>query len=211
MKKPLEFNSLNKHGITPVVVLFFMFFFSGHSNDLANTHQGDLQKEQPATANMQATELVIIGSSFENKIALKASLPIDVVVLEVSYSDELLTKLKNALRNNPNIRNVHLFSGTNEDGIELGNDVFNTTTLDAYADLFTDISEGLGHGDVLNFFVYSCSLSNNANGRSFLSRLADETNFNVLSATNCDSIHDEDFVFDYSSANSVIPTTTIFH
>ena len=197
--------------MTLVVVLFFVFLYSGHSNDLANTHQDDKQSEQPVSANMQATELVIIGSSFKSKIALKASLPIDVVVLEVSYSDELLTKLKNALRNNPNIRNVHLFSGTNEDGIELGNDVFNTTTLDAYADLFTDFSNGQEHGDVLNFFVYSCSLSNNTNGLAFLSRLADETNFNVLSATNCDSIHDEDFVFDYSSSNSVIPTTTIFH
>ena len=212
MEKPLHLNSLNRNRIALMVVVFFTFLFSVQSKDLAFVNPGIEEQEQFVDTNQASTELVIIGDSFENKISIKASLPINVVVLEVSYSDELLIGLRDALRDNPNITNVHLFSSTSNEGIELGNDIFNIDTLDTYSNLIAGISESQKRSsNPLNLFVYSCSLSANANGLSFLNRLGNETNINVLSATNCDSIGDENFVFNYSSSNRVIPMTTLFH
>ncbi len=210
MKKPLNPNSFHKNGMTIVVIVFLTFLFTGQSKDLAFVNQNIKQKLQLVNTNVPSEELVIIGHSFDNKISLKASLPVEVMLLEVSYSDELLTQLNNALDNNPNITNIHLFSKTNESAIELGNDILNGDTLETYTDVLEDISAHQGGND-LNLFVYSCSLSDNANGLSFLSRLANKTKFNVLSATNCNSIRDEGFVFDYSSANKVVPMPALFH
>ncbi|MEM1260546.1 MAG: DUF4347 domain-containing protein [Bacteroidota bacterium] len=212
MEKPLRLNRFNRNKIALMVAVFFLFLFSVQSKDVAFMNQGIGEPEQRGDTNDASMELVIIGDSFKNKISIKASLPIDVVVLEVSYTDELLIGLRDALRDNPNIINVHLFSETSNEGIELGNDIFNIDALDTYSNLLGAISDSQkGSSNPLNLFVYSCSLSANTNGLSFLSRLGDETNSNVLSATNCDAIDDENFVFDYSSTNSVIPMTALFH
>ena len=160
--------------------------------------------------NAQSIDLVIIGDSYPNKTSLKASLPVAVKTLEVSYSDELLSSLLKVVEEYPTVENVHLFSETEPTAIALGNDIFNEDALKTYSTILNGINDS-GADREVKLFIYSCSLASNVEGLTFLNRLADEIGFNVLSASNCDSINEGEFAFDFSSSNTVVPVPSIFH
>lgn len=159
--------------------------------------------------NGQSTDLVIIGKSFSNPISLKASLPVDVITMEVSYSNELLSNLKQALEDYPSLKNIHLFSETGTHSLQLGSDDFDVTDLNVSSSFFNDLENVKNNG--INFFVYSCSLAGNEDGKTFLSELSNKTGFNVLSTANCNSVGGEDYVFDFSTSGNLITTTSISH
>ncbi|HBU79251.1 MAG TPA: hypothetical protein DEF18_14220 [Muricauda sp.] len=144
------------------------------------------------TSLAQTEDVVIVDSDFSNKGGLIASLPINVALIETKMSNNLAQTFKQALAENPNVKNIHLFAPSTDASINLDGQPYNAETI---AKQFhpTDFQT---HNPI-TVFVYSCSLAKNALGISLLETISSRTGFNVASCASCDDLKDE-LMFDYS-------------
>ncbi|MBA4746890.1 MAG: DUF4347 domain-containing protein [Muricauda sp.] len=151
----------------------------------------------------QTDEVVILDSDFPNSGGLIASLPVNVALIEAKTSVTLAKTLKQALANNPSVKNIHLFAPSSDASIDFGGRSYTAAALGQQLDP-SDFSANTG----VTVFVYSCSLAKNAAGISLLENIASGTGFNVASSSSCDEMGEE-MTFDFS-VRPLSNTKTIF-
>ncbi|MCR9229057.1 MAG: DUF4347 domain-containing protein [Flavobacteriaceae bacterium] len=151
----------------------------------------------------QTDHAVIVDSDFPNSGGLIASLPVSVTLIQAKTSASLAETLKQAIRANPSVKNIHFFAPSTDASINLGGKSY---TVEAIGDQLNP-SDFRTHTDV-TVFVYSCTLAKNPEGRSLLENIASGTGFNVASSSNCDDMGEE-LAFDFS-IRPLNTTKTIF-
>jgi hypothetical protein len=156
----------------------------------------------------QYTALMVIDKDYPNKTSLLASSPINVKILEVGDSATLWTKIHSTLSAEASITQTHLFLNTTESTITVGKDSLGLSDIESMTGLGL-LKNLVTAARQIDLFLYSCSLAKNAQGLSLLNALGEQTNFNVLSASNCSTIFDGNFNFNFSSKNKLSQTHLI--
>lgn len=162
-------------------------------------------------ANAQSKDLVIIANNLENKIGLQASLPINIETAEVSYVDELFSKMLAAIEGKSAITNVHLFTPGDGTSLHLGNAIFDVSSLNENIGVLNRIADEVSSSDRPNLFIYGCHIAATPEGKAFLNALASKTGFNILGASDCNGGDDGEFEFDFSTSGVHITTTNFSH
>ncbi|MBW8244917.1 DUF4347 domain-containing protein [Muricauda oceani] len=140
----------------------------------------------------QTDEAVIVDSDFPNRAGLIASLPVAVTMIESDAAANLAETLKQAMAENPSVKNIHLFAPSTETSISMGEMAYTAEVLDQQL-----TSSDFSTNRDITLYVYSCTLAKNPSGISLLENISSKTGFNVASCASCKELNEE-FKFDYS-------------
>lgn len=160
-----------------------------------------------ASVFAQSTNLVVVDSEYSDKEKVISQISTSKI-LNLEIGSNPWKAIRETIAANRDITTVHLFVEASYNAIRMGGISYDKKALNDEFEL--SMLEGLYQGTHLQLLVYNCNLGANGEGIELLSLIGQRTYMNVGASTNCTSIFDSDFVFDFKTREENL-TTPIIH
>jgi len=154
----------------------------------------------------QSTSVVIIDGDFSKKQQVMEALG-DAQIVYLTSGTNPWKAIRESLETDKNITTIHLFVDASYNEIQMGGILYNLETLGKESEL--GMLEGLYQGNNYQLLIYNCNLGSNQDGTELLGYIGQRTYMNVVACTNCTSIFDADFAFDYKTLDEPLPVSII--
>src|SRR5690606_26212524 len=154
----------------------------------------------------QSTSLVVIDSGYSQKEKVMPRVS-KSKILNLETGSNPWKAIRERMEADKSITTIHLFAEANYNTLLLGGISYD---MDAVNDEFElSMMEGLYQGTHFQLLVYNCNLGSNEEGIELLTQISQQTYMNVGASTNCTSIFDPNFTFDFKTMDKVLPSPII--
>ncbi|MBC7000814.1 DUF4347 domain-containing protein [Cytophaga sp. FL35] len=153
----------------------------------------------------QTDEVVVIDSEYTQKSIVLEQLPQSTTVIEVGHSENPWKTVRHFLEDNTTVKTIHLFADTSNNALQLGGIAYDSERIDQEFEL--SMLEGVYQGTNIQLLVYDCNLGSNVDGLAIIKQISAMSYFNIATATNCTSVFDSNFSFDYKTMNQPISSS----
>ncbi len=160
-----------------------------------------------STIYAQSESLVVIDTEFSQKQDVLSKIPSTAIVLELSGSSNPWKAIRESLESNRSIKTIHLFANATYNSLQMGATTYDLAQVSQENEL--SMLEGLYQGEHFQLLVYNCNLGSNEEGLTLLKDLGQKAYFNVGVSTDCTSIFDNSFDFDYSTLGQSLSNSII--
>lgn len=156
----------------------------------------------------QSKSLVVIDSEYSNKDQVLNSIPTETVLLLLDAHSNPWKTIRESLESNSEIKTIHLFVEANYNSLTMGGITYDSSSINNEFEL--SMLEGLYQGANFQLLIYNCNLGSNPQGIALLNGISQKAYLNIGVSTNCTSIFDEGFNFNFSTLNQLTdnPITT---
>lgn len=156
----------------------------------------------------QSKNLVVIDSEYLDKEQVLAIIPNEAVLLVLDTHSNPWKTIRESLESNNGIKTIHLFTNATYNSIQMGGVSYNLDVANSENEL--GMLEGFYDGTHLQLLIYNCNLGSNEEGIDLIDVISQKSYLNIGVNTNCTSIFDEDFNFNFSTLNLLTdnPITT---
>lgn len=155
----------------------------------------------------QQDNLIVIDAEYSNKTQVLNLAPQGAQILELNLIDNPWKAIREVLNEHSNLNKIHLFITANYNSIKMGGITYNLDAVNSEFEL--SMLEGLYTGTNIQLLVYDCNLGSNEEGLALINQIAQKTYFNVGVSTNCTSVFDSSFNFNYSSMDQSISNSIL--
>lgn len=156
----------------------------------------------------QSKNLVVIDSEYSDKEQVMALIPNGTVLVTLDAHSNPWKTIRESLESNNKIKTIHLFTNATYNSIQMGGVSYDMDAANSENEL--GILEGFYNGTHLQLLIYNCNLGSNQEGIDLIDVISQKAYLNIGVSTNCTSIFDEGFNFNFSTLNLLTdnPITT---
>lgn len=155
----------------------------------------------------QSKSLVVLDFEFSQKTSVLNELPDNTAVLELNSGTNPWELIRKKLESNQDLKVIHLFANASYNSLRIGG--VNYDIVKVAKEFELSMLEGLYQGIHLQLLVYNCNLASNEEGLNLLKVIGEKAYFNVGACTNCTSIFDSTFLFDFSTLNRTVDNSIL--
>jgi len=156
----------------------------------------------------QSTNLVVVDSEYSEKEKVISQISASKI-LSLQIGANPWKAIRERIAADRNITTVHLFAEASYNTIRMGGISYDKEALNDEFEL--SMLEGLYQGTHLQLLIYNCNLGANEEGLELLTQIGERTYMNVGASTNCTSIFDPDFVFDFKTRKENLTAPLIYN
>lgn len=154
----------------------------------------------------QSNSLVVMDKQYAEADKVAEQLP-NTQILYLDANTNPWKQIRMALEADRSIVSIHLFVKATYNGLLMGEQSYTLESLDNEFEL--GMLEGLYQGTHIQLLVYNCNIGNNQDGQELLRQIGQRAYFNVAVPTDCNSIFDSGFNFDYTTLDLPITESII--
>lgn len=155
----------------------------------------------------QSTGLVVVDAEYSEREKVISQVSTSKI-LNLETGPNPWKAIRERMAADSDITTVHLFVEASHNTIRMGGISYD---MDAVNDEFElSMLESLYQGTHLQLLIYNCNLGANGEGIELLSQIGERTYMNVGASTNCTSVFDPDFTFDFKTREENL-TDPIIH
>jgi len=149
-----------------------------------------------------AQDLVVIDSDYANKQQVLTSIPQNTPVLEIDNGTNPWKSIREKLTTSKTIGTIHLFVEANYNSLLIGGITYDIQAAQNEFEL--SMLEGLYQGTNLQLLIYNCNLASNDAGKRLLQEIGNRAYLNIAACTDCTSVFEPDFHFDFQTLDQPI-------
>lgn len=154
----------------------------------------------------QSNNLVVVDSEYSDKEKVISQVT-SSKILSLEEGSNPWKAIRERIAADREITTVHLFVEASYNAILMGGVSYDKEALNEEFEL--SMLEGLYQGTHLQLLVYNCNLGASEEGMELLRQIGERTYMNVGTSTNCTSIFDSGFVFDFKTRQENLSVSLI--